>query len=84
MKQLIIILLALITLTSCTSNSRARHWGGTETIDLNPNQRVVNVTWKENGLWILTKQDTTNPTTYTFEEKSSFGLMEGKVIIIEK
>lgn len=84
MKQLIALLVLVITITSCTSNSRARHWGGTETINLNSDQRVVNVTWKENGLWVLTRTDSTKPTTYTFEEKSSFGLMEGKVIIIEK
>lgn len=82
-------LLAIVTLASCTENSKARMWGGTETIQLDPGKRLVNITWKStdktgSDLWILTKQDTTKPSTYLFEEKSSFGIMEGKVIIIEK
>ena len=35
-------------------------------------------------LWILTKKDTTVATTYYFNEKSSFGVLEGQVIINEK
>jgi len=61
----------------------ARQFGGSETIELKPGERLVNLTWKETNLWILTKQDTTKPTTYSFKEKSSFGIAEGQVTIIE-
>jgi ABC-type Fe3+-hydroxamate transport system substrate-binding protein len=83
---LLLFILAIAVLTSsCTSNQNARIYGGTETVNLEAGQRVVNVTWKgESDLWILTKQDTTTPTTYTFQEKSNWGLMEGKVILVEK
>ena len=87
MKKILGIFIGAITLVGCTENNRVKMWGGTETITLDPGKRLVNVTWKDkNGtsLWILTKQDTTKPSTYTFEEKSSLGVMEGKVIIKEQ
>ena len=89
MKQILSSLLAITLLASCTENSKARMWGGTETIQLEPGKRLVNITWKSGDktgadLWILTKQDTTKPSTYLFEEKSSMGIFEGKVIVIEK
>ena len=89
MKKISLPLIAITLLASCTENSRARLWGGTETINLDPGKRLVNITWKSSdksgsNLWILTKQDTTKPSTYLFEEKSSMGMLEGKVIIIEK
>lgn len=83
--KLLILALVIFLLFSCTANQRARNWGGTETVNLEAGQRVVNVTWKgESDMWILTKQDTTKPTTYTFQEKSTYGVMEGKVVLIEK
>lgn len=81
-----IIMVTLMTLIyGCTDNTRARVWGGTETIELDEGVRLVNVTWKEgSSLWILTKKDTTKASTYSFSEKSNLGVMEGQVIIIEK
>ena len=87
MKKLFIIAIAAISLASCTENSRARNFGGTEVINLEAGTRLVNVTWKGkdgSDLWILTKKDTTKATTYYFNEKSSFGVLEGQVIINEK
>jgi hypothetical protein len=89
MKKLIALLVLVITFTSCTENYKTRMLGGTDTVQLESGKRLVNITWKSNSnissdLWILTKQDTTKPSTYLFEEKSSFGIMEGKVIVIEK
>lgn len=85
MKKIILIaLIAIISFTSCTEQTRAKHWGGTATVDLPAGDRLVNITWKETELWILTKQDTTPPTTYTFQENSSFGIIEGKIVINEK
>lgn len=81
-------LLAITTLVSCTGNQMAKNFGGEETIQLESGVRLVNVTWKgEKGaanLWLLTKKDTTKPSTYYFKEKSDMGIMEGQVIIIEK
>jgi hypothetical protein len=79
MKKLMIILVAMVIMSSCTENARARHFGGTETLALKPNEVVLNVTWKESQMWICT-QDTVTRVVY-FREKSSWGVMEGTVII---
>ena len=84
MKKVLLGLLVITTITSCTQNNSARMWGGEETIYLETGERLVNVTWKQTDLWLLTKQDTTKPSTYSFREKSSFGVMEGEIIIKEK
>jgi len=79
-KNIIILLIALVSsLVSCTDNSMARHWGGTEEVKLKPNEIVVGVTWKdESELWVCTT-DTVTGITY-FREHSSMGVMEGQVI----
>jgi len=79
MKKLILAVALVSLVTSCTENSRARRWGGTEEILLKPNEKVLNVTWKENEMWICTK-DTVTGIVY-FREKSSWGVMEGTVIL---
>ena len=79
---ILIILLSLFTL-GCTENQRARKYGGEQTIDLDPFQRLKNVTWKGDNLWILTTRDSTNPKIYTLQEKSSFGILQGQIIINE-
>ena len=85
MKKVLLGLLGITMLVSCTENTRARVWGGTQTIQLEEGVRLVNVTWKEGSdLWILTKIDTTKPTTYQFQEKSNMGVWEGSVIIKEQ
>jgi hypothetical protein len=92
MKQLIGMVIGAITIGAlmygCTENEMARNFGGTETVELPEGRRLVNITWKGDkgaaNLWVLTKEDTTKPTTYFFEEKSGYGVMEGKVIIKEQ
>lgn len=79
MKKLIFIAIAALTLASCTNNERAKNFGGTEEVKLKPNEIVLNVTWKESEMWICTK-DTITGITY-FREKSSWGVMEGTVIL---
>jgi hypothetical protein len=79
MKKLIFITVVTLGLASCTENERARRFGGTEEISLKTNEVVLNVTWKENEMWICTK-DTVSNVVY-FREKSSWGVMEGTVIL---
>jgi uncharacterized lipoprotein YehR (DUF1307 family) len=79
MKKLFVIAIAAISLASCTDNERARRFGGTEEVELKPNEVVLNITWKENEMWICTK-DTVSGVVY-FREKSSWGVMEGTVIL---
>lgn len=78
MKKIFTILVSLILISSCTDNSMARKFGGTETIQLEKNEKLLTVTWKETNLWILVEDTATG--ICTFKEKSSFGIMQGKII----
>lgn len=81
---LILVLFAL-SFSSCTENQRVKTFGGTGTIDLPAGQKLVNITWKNNNAWYLTRQmnDSDKVESYTFQESSSFGLVEGTMIIRE-
>ena len=80
MKQLLILALTAILFTSCTQNERARSFGGTENVTLKPNEILINATWKELSLWILTV-DTVTGVTYFRENSAVWGLWEGEIII---
>ncbi len=81
MKKLLIILVAALTLTACTKNARAKEWGGKELVLTPAGEKLINITWKNTDLWILT-QDQNG--TFHFREHSSFGWMEGEIILNEK
>ena len=72
MKKLLTLLLGVAVFASCTQNQRAKHFGGTEEIQLKKNEIVLGVTWKETEMWICIK-DTTTGITY-FREKSNWGV----------
>ncbi len=82
MKKLIILSLVLF---SCTENTRAKRWGGSQTIELPPNVKLMEVTWKEGNMWYLTEPMDSSyiPKTKIFQEKSGFGVMEGNVTFVE-
>jgi hypothetical protein len=79
MKKILVLLFSIGSLVSCTENQRSRRWGGTEEISLKPNEVVLNVTWKQDEMWICT-QDTITGVTY-FREKSNWGVLEGTVVL---
>ncbi|PLS19547.1 hypothetical protein CVD28_03780 [Bacillus sp. M6-12] len=78
-----ILLVSILLLSGC--NLGAKSFGGTVTVDLPDNKKLVNVTWKDSSLWYLTKDMTEEDTeeTYEFIEKSNTGIKSGKVIIKE-
>lgn len=81
------MILALLAtfVVGCTEQRRAKTSGGTATIELPRNTKLITTTWKEDSLWYLTHPMRTDekPEQYEFIESSSFGLIEGKVLIIE-
>ncbi len=81
--KLIIITILCLAVTGC--NPVARKMGGNMTIHLKPQEKLVNTTWKDSSLWILTRQMKENetPETYKFREDSTFGVLEGTVTIIK-
>jgi len=79
MKKLLFLLLIVVSVSSCTKNERARNFGGTEEVSLKPSEQFVNATWKEDNLWLITKDTLTNE--YVMREKSSYGVWEGEIRI---
>lgn len=86
MKKLFLVLVFVIAMVGCTENQRAKNFGGKSTVQLEQGQKLVNATWKEDNLWLLTREMRPGETaeTYKFQEKSSYGVMEGTYIIVEK
>ena len=39
--------------TSCTPQTMSREYGGTVTINLEPGEKLVEATWKDDNLWYL-------------------------------
>jgi hypothetical protein len=77
---------AIIMITGCTENSRVKNFGGTANLEIPADKKFVNVTWKETELWIVTRNRTSIDTTYEtfqFQEKSSWGMVEGTYVIKE-
>lgn len=64
----------------------ARRFGMTTHIVVKADQKLINVTWKDSNLWILTRpmHFDEKAETYKFTESSNLGLIEGKVLIEEK
>jgi hypothetical protein len=86
MKKILLSTIVLLALTvSCTENARVKHFGGTGDINLPKGRKLVNVTWKENQVWYLTRKikPGESPETYRFQEESSWGVVEGVYIIHE-
>jgi hypothetical protein len=74
-----VLVAAVFMVIGCTDNMKARKYGGKETMKLKPNERLLNITWNGNDLWMLT-EDTITHLQY-FRESSSFGVWEGEITI---
>ena len=83
MKKIVLFSALVLMLSATSCNYFARKMGGTQNIELNPGEKFVNVTFKDNDIWVLVK-DTTKSKTYIFKEYSNLGVLEGQVIITEK
>ena len=78
--KIILVLLLIITLfTSCTKNERLKYFGGKDELKLKDNEILINITWKNSDMWLLTLDTTTN--IKYFRENSSWGVFEGEIII---
>lgn len=86
-KVLTIICAAVIALsiTGC-QQGMTKSLGGNMVLNLEPNTKLEEITWKDDNLWYLTKPmlEDDFAETHTFQQKSEFGIFEGTVTIIEK
>ena len=85
MKKVLLMLVIGIGLISCTENSRVKQFGGTGDINLPQGQKLVNVTWKSDNLWYLSRpfREGEEAEIYRFQEESSWGVVEGTYYIHE-
>lgn len=83
--KILAMIAAAALFSGCTEKQRARCFGGTATEKLPAGQKLVTMTWKETHLWLLTRpmRSDETPETYEFRESSSWGIIQGKVILIE-
>lgn len=67
------------------ANYRAKNWGGTLKVNLEPGQKLETITWKDDEVWYLTRQmrEDEHPEEHRFAEKSSYGILEGTVVVSE-
>lgn len=86
--KIFLILVAVIliaNLCSCTDNQRARQWGGKQVVEIKQDYKLVSCQWKHNDgdedLWILITpmEPGDKPKTSYFVEKSNWGLLEGEI-----
>lgn len=82
---ILILSVCLAFLTGCGDNSSAKLRGGSIVVALPKGQKLVNATWKDTSLWYLTRpmRDGEPAETSTFQEKSNYGYLEGKVVFNE-
>ena len=78
MKKILILTSLLLLGVGCTKNARARNFGGSEIIILKDHEILVNATWKDMDLWVLSKDTLTGK--HHFRESSSWGVWEGQII----
>lgn len=83
--MIVLIMLGLsIMLSSC--QGAARSFGGDITLELEPNQKLELITWKDDdSLWYLTRpmREDEEPETHVYQQSSEWGVFEGTVTIIE-
>ena len=74
-----------ITLLACTDNQRTKVFGGDMTIPVPCDQVVFDVTWKGEDLWYATQPagQGWRPEKKVFTEYSSYGLVQGRVTLVE-
>ena len=88
MKKIIFGILVSVILgfgfTSCTQ-CISRSFGGDMTIKLEPGEKLIEATWKNNNIWYLTEPMESDyvPKVKIFKESSMAGVLEGTVTFIE-
>lgn len=80
---IVVMLISLIR--ACSPQGIARNWGGEMDMHLEPNRKLVEVTWKDDNIWYLTKPMNNEDIaeTYEFAESDAIGIFEGTLHIYE-
>lgn len=80
---LLVVGLMTIMFTGCQGATKS--FGGSMTIELEPNTKLELITWKDDSLWYCTRQmrEDDIAETHTYQQQSEFGVFEGTVTIVE-
>ncbi len=86
-KKLFAAILALgmaLSMSGC-QQGMTKNFGGSMTLELEPNQKLEMITWKDDSLWYLTRPMTDDDIaeTHTFQQSSEFGVFEGTITVVE-
>lgn len=78
-------IIGIMSLSLSGCQSAAKHMGGDMTLELEPNQKLEEITWKDDDLWYLTRpmRDDEEPETHIFQQSKDFGVFEGTVTVVE-
>ena len=81
----ITVLVLAFALIITGSHWTTRNWGGEEELHLPADKKLVNATWRQSSLWLLTRSMKANevPEVYDFVEDSNLEIMNVTVHIIE-
>ena len=79
------MLALLLSLLACTDNQRTKAFGGSMSVQVPCDQVVFDVTWKGEDLWYATQPagQGWRPEQKRFIEYSSYGLVQGEVVLNE-
>ncbi|AMB18727.1 hypothetical protein BH780_gp144 [Bacillus phage Eldridge] len=79
------IILTILLASSVGCQAAAKKYGGEMEVDLPKGEKLVNITWKDDSLWYLTRPMTKKDKeeTYKFKESSNFGVLEGTITVKE-
>lgn len=80
---LLVVGLMVTILTGCQSATKS--FGGSMTLELEPNTKLEMITWKDDSLWYCTRpmREDEVAETHTYQQQSEFGVFEGTVTIVE-
>lgn len=78
-------LIALVMCCATGCQATTKNFGGTTILKLEPNEKLEEITWKDDSLWYLTRpmRDDEEPEVHIFKESDNLGILEGTVKVIE-
>ena len=85
-KKILFAVLAAMTLTACTPQYAAKHFGGNMEVDLEPGYKLEEVTWKNSSLWYLVRpmREGEEAETHKFYQSTDWKVFEGCITINEQ
>ncbi|MEI6022568.1 MAG: hypothetical protein WCQ32_01880 [bacterium] len=81
-----IVILVIIGFYATNTQWFTKSFGGTTELQLQKGKKLINITWKGDNLWYITRdmKKSDSAETYTFQESSNLSVAQGLVIIHEQ